>query len=125
MEISIQVFEALDAIAKRYNISDVDWAEAANIRRPTIPELRRLSRSYISGSKDLKLNRICSLEKMIKLYSGLRIKLGNATVNEALKKVINGEPDQYMRLQMLILILKHEKKEAKDKAEDMLRKLIS
>jgi len=124
MEINILVFNALDVIAKRHRISDVDWAEAAGIRRPTISELRRLRKTNVKGDKEMKLHRVCSLAKMIKLYTGLSIILGNGPLNEEFKKVINDETDQYMRLQMLILMLKNEKKEKQDQAEKMLRKVL-
>ena len=125
MKISIHVFDCLDKVAKRHRITDIAWAEAAKIRRPTIPELRRLSRTVASGVKgETDLKRSCTLDKILKLYSGLRIKLGDAVVSEAVRNYITTESDQYLRLQLLILMLRDAKKEKRNKAEQLLKSVV-
>lgn len=124
MEANVKLFEMLDSIAKRHHISDVKWAEAARIRRPTIPELRRISRATSTGRDGAGFKRSCTLEKILKLYAGLSIKIGSAIVNAALKNYLESEADQGIRLQLLILILKDAKKERRDEAEAMLKSLL-
>ena len=125
MKISIRVFDCLDKVAKRHRITDIVWAEAAKIRRPTIPELRRLSRTAASGVKgETDVKRSCTLDKILKLYSGLRIILGDAIVSEALKNYVTTERDQFLRLQLLILMLRDAKKEKRNKAEDLLKSVV-
>ena len=125
MKISIRVFECLDEIARSHSISDYEWAEAANIRRPTIPELRRVSRAIKSSRVKDDFKRACTLEKISKLYEGLKGKLGNAVVVEALKKFIESESDQYLRLQLMMLIVDKSNKETRDRAESLLKGILT
>ena len=124
MKISIRVFDMLDRIAKGHHLSDVGWAEASEIRRPTIPELRRVSRAISTACYDPGIKRACTLEKVLKLSAGLRIKVGNAIVNAALKNYLDTESNQDIRLQILILILQDANKEKKDAAEAMLKSVL-
>ncbi len=125
MKISVRVFDCLGEIARVHSISDYEWAEAAEIRRPTIPELRRVSRAERTGREEEDFRRACTLEKISKLYEGLRRLLGNAVMVEALKKYIEEEPDQYLRLQLLMLILNKARKETRDKAESLLKSIVT
>lgn len=115
----------LNSIAKHHDISDVEWAEAAQIRRPTISELRRINRATRIAVKDVGIKRACTLEKILKLCAGLRIKVGSAVLNEALKNCIDVESDQDIRLQLLILILQDAAPEVKDEAEAMLKAVLN
>jgi len=124
MKINVRVFDILNSIAKRHHISDVDWAEASQIRRPTIPELRRISRTTLTARHNAGFKRACTLEKILKLSAGLSIKIGNAIVNAALKDYLETESDQDVRLQLLILILKDAKQAQKDRAEAMLKSVL-
>jgi hypothetical protein len=125
MKINIEVFNMLNSIAKLHNISDVEWAEASQIRRPTISELRRINRAAHKTGQDSGIRRACTLEKIIRLYAGLRIKVGSAILNEALRNCIETESNQDIRLLLLILILQSAKDENKDEAEAMLKVLIN
>lgn len=124
MEINIRVFDSLDAIAKSHRITDIEWAELAKIRRPTIPELRRISRETKSGVGKARFRKICTLDKIVKLYAGLSLKLGNAELSKHLKKSIENEPNAVLRLHFLVLLLQQSDKEKRDRAEIMLRTLI-
>ncbi len=124
MKIDVRVFDLLDGIARSYKISDIEWAEAAEIRRPTIPELRRLSRVVVRGGDQRAVKRACTLEKILKLYAGLRVKVGDPVVKEALRNFIETERDQNLRLQLLLLMLRYTKAETKDEAETMLRSVL-
>lgn len=124
MKINIRVFEMLDHIAKGHHITDVAWAGASRIRRPTIPELRRISRVTAAAIDHAGIKRACTLEKILKLCAGLRIKIGNAIVNATLKNYLATESDQDIRLQLLILILQDANKEKKDEAEVLLQSLL-
>jgi len=124
MNINTQFFDALDFIAKSQNITDVDWAEASHIRRPTLSELRRLSRSGGISAQIFYFSRACTLVKMSKLYSGLSAIIGKDQLKRNFIKAVDNESDQFMRLQMLILMLKNESTSKQDKAGRMLKKLM-
>jgi hypothetical protein len=124
MKINIKVFDMLDSLARLHYISDVEWAAASQIRRPTIPELRRISRVNLTAADAPGIKRACTLEKILQLHSGLSIKIGHTILNTALKKYLETEADQDIRLQLLILILKNATKEKKDEAERMLKSVL-
>jgi len=124
MKINIRVFDMLNSIARRHHITDVEWAAASQIRRPTIPELRRISRVTLAAIDDPGIKRACTLEKILQLYAGLSIVVGSAVLNAALKTYLETESDQDIRLQLLILILKDARQDKKDEAEAMLKSVL-
>ena len=121
MKINIQIFEMLDKLAKSHHITDVQWAQAAIMRRPTIPELRQISRKAATGASSVGSKRACTLEKILKLSYGLSNIVGGTVVNLKLKVFIEGETDQNIRLLLLMLILQNAPKEQKDIAETLLK----
>jgi hypothetical protein len=124
MKINVRVFDMLDSIAKRHHISDVNWAEASRIRRPTIPELRRISKVTAAAGDFTGIKRACTLEKILQLYAGLSAQIGSAIINRALKDYLNTESDQNIRLQLLLLILQDARQEQKDEAEALLKSML-
>lgn len=124
MKIHIRMFDVLDRVAKSHCISDVEWAAAAEIRRPTIPELRRISRVSAAGIKDPRIRRACTMEKIIQLFAGLNKVIGSAVLNAELRNDLAIEYDQNLRLQLLLLMLKDAEKEKKDRAETMLKSVL-
>lgn len=125
MEINIGVFNILNSLAKHHDITDLEWSEAAGIRRPTISVLRRIVRSASKPGKDKGIKELCTLDKIIRLYNGLRIKIGSTILNEALRRGIDVETDQTVRLQLLILMLKDAEAEIKDEVEAMLKGVLN
>jgi len=119
--ISIRIFDMLDRISKLHRITDLEWAEAANMRRATISELRRVSRVTANGVYTAIRKQICTLEKILKLSEGLSIKVGSTIINLILKNHIESEPNQDVRLQLIIMILQNAPKETKDIAESLLK----
>lgn len=124
MKVNIKVFDMLDSLARLHDISDVVWAAASQIRRPTIPELRRISRATLTAGDDPGIKRACTLGKMLQLYSGLSIKIEHPILNTALINYLETEADQDIRLQLLVLILKNATQEKKDEAEAMLKSVL-
>ena len=124
MKTNIKMFDMLDSLAKIHGLSDVAWAAASQIRRPTIPELRRISRVTLTAIEDAGIKRACTLEKILRLHSGLSIKIGYPLVNAALQNYLATESNQDLRLQLLILILRDAAPEKKDQAEALLKSVL-
>ena len=64
MKVKITIFNALDNIAKRHNVTDEVWAKSAKVRRPTISELRRMA-IIANNNSDEKIGRACTLDKIV------------------------------------------------------------
>ena len=121
MKIRIEIFNHLDRIARGKNITDEDWAKSANIRRPSISELRRL---YIDRGLEKSIGRACTIDKITLLFTGLYKLLGGATLKKEIMDAINVEKDQDVRIIMLSLLLKNAPKETKDAVESNMKMAI-
>ena len=66
MKINIRLFDMLYGLAEGHRLSDVQWAKASEIRRPTIPELRGLSRATSRATYYVGFKRACTLDKVLK-----------------------------------------------------------
>ena len=79
MKVKITIFNALDNIAKRHNVTDESWAKSAKVRRPTISELRRMA-IIANNNSDEKIGRACTLDKISSLFKGLYNILGGEMI---------------------------------------------
>lgn len=116
MKVKLSIFTCLDSIAKRHDIKDVPWAEAANIRRPTISELRRMVRKPNDS-----FGRSCTIDKIYYLFAGLYKLLGEAVMRKELLRSINEESDQDVRFLLYSLLLKDATQEARDAVESTMQ----
>jgi hypothetical protein len=116
MKVKLSTFISLDAIAKRYNVKDVPWANAAGIRRPTISELRRMVRNPHTS-----FGRSCTIDKINSLFTGLYKLLGEAVMRKELLRHINDETDQDVRFLLYSLLLKDATQEARDAVESTMQ----
>ena len=120
MKAKIELFTALDTIAKKHDITDEDWAKRAKIRRPSISELRRMGR--IDKEKSLeKIGRACTIEKISALFIGLNKLIGGDVLRNDLRAVIDSEKDQDIRMMLWALILRDAPKETKDSVESNMK----
>ena len=119
MKVTIAIFDCLDRIAQNQNINDTDWAKAAILRRPTIPELRRLSREMrgLTAITEGKVKRACTVEKIDMLLRGLRLLVEGDILKKELKACIEREMDQDVRLMLYALALREAKSEVKKQVE--------
>mgnify|MGYP000855471337 FL=1 len=120
MKVKITIFNALDNIAKRHNVTDEAWAKSAKVRRPTISELRRMA-IIANNNSDEKIGRACTLEKISSLFKGLYNILGGEMIKTDLLATIAHEKDQDVRLMIWSLILKDAPKETKDAIEGSMK----
>ena len=116
MKVKLSTFISLDAIAKRYNVKDVPWANAAGIRRPTISELRRMVRNPHTS-----FGRSCTIDKINSLFTGLYKLLREAVMRKELLRHINDETDQDVRFLLYSLLLKDATQEARDAVESTMQ----
>jgi hypothetical protein len=116
MKVPIKLFECLDEVAKRHNIKTLEWANAANIRRGDIYDLRNLSENPHED-----IGRACTVEKINKLVSGLKLLVGGNVTKNELRHCIEKEMDDSntdMLIQMMgQFISDFGDTEAKDKAK--------
>jgi hypothetical protein len=105
MKTKIEIFIALDDIAKKYRITDDDWAKQSDIRRPSISELRRLVKINFAKSSE-KIGRSCTLDKITSLFKGLHKILGGDVLRNELTEAIKKEKDAASRLILWSMILK-------------------
>jgi hypothetical protein len=120
MKAKIELFTALDTIAKTHEITDEDWAKKSKIRRPSISELRRMGRIDRAKSEE-KIGRACTIEKISSLFTGLYKIIGGDVLRNDLKNVIDSEKDQDIRMMLWALILRDAPKETKDSVESNMK----
>ena len=121
MKIKIEIFNNLDTIARTHRITDDDWAKSANIRRPSISELRRL---YLDRQSSKSIGRACTIEKIGLLFLGLYNILGGDVVKKEMMAAINKETNQDVRMMMLSLLLRNAPQETKDAIEGSMKMAI-
>jgi hypothetical protein len=104
MKTSISIFEYLDGLRTTHatRISDVEWAAASGIRRPTIPELRRRAKSIREGGKPT--GRPCTVEKITLLFAGLQKLIGGDVLRRKILEIVEHEPSRTTRMVLLALI---------------------
>lgn len=85
---------------------DDEWVKAigGDFRKPTISELRRLSRN-IRTSSDERVGRACTLEKILQLYSGLMNLFGGEIVRKDVEKCIEKTTDLKTRILLRSILL--------------------
>lgn len=128
MKVNIRIFDCLDDIwiAHRGQLTDDDWARAigGNFRKPTISELRRISRNTRLNKAELT-GRACTIDKIVLLYAGLINLFGGEIVRKDIQKCIKNEPDQETRLILLaLMIAKTSPADIKTQAEQFLGLLV-
>jgi len=108
MKINIEIFDCLDDIwnKNRGSMPDDEWVKAigGDFRKPTISELRRLSRN-IRISSDERVGRACTLEKILQLYSGLMNLFGGEIVRKDVEKCIEKTTDLKTRILLRSILL--------------------
>jgi ATP phosphoribosyltransferase regulatory subunit HisZ len=120
LKVDITVFAKLDDVAKRHKITDEEWSDASDIRRPSISELRRLLKNKHTASSE-KIGRACTASKINKLFSGLLGLVGGDEVKKELIEIINQEQDQNTRLILWAVLLQNAPQSSKDAAEGSLK----
>lgn len=120
MKAKIELFTALDTIAKKYAVRDEEWAKKSKIRRPSISELRRIARIDRDKSSE-KVGRACTIEKISALFSGLYKILGGEVLGSELLVAIEKEKNQDIRMMLLTMILRDAPKETKDAVESNMK----
>ena len=121
MKVRIEIFNGLDTIARHHKVTDEQWAKSANIRRPSISELRRL---YLDRQLEKSIGRACTVEKIWLLYNGLHHILGGSILKKEMMEIVANEKDQDKRMMMLQLILKNAPKDIKDLIESSMMMAI-
>jgi hypothetical protein len=102
----ISTFEVLAQIAEANRITDVRWATAAGLTQPRIGELRQISRiiredNITQAQASLRIKRSCTLDKIYKLYDGLRKLLGEEIMRHEIEKILSSVKDPWQRVQIL------------------------
>lgn len=125
IDAEISTFEVLAQISETNRITDVKWAAAAGLTQPRIGELRQISRimreeNIAQEQASLRVKRNCTLDKIYKLYTGLRKLLGEEIMRHEIDKILSTEKDPRKRAQ--ILLMGFSKKECAE-AEQELRKI--
>ena len=106
MKINIDIFDVMDSMARSCGIKDVEWAQAAGIRRPTIYDLRKMSIIYKEKGENKKMGRVCTIDKLVTLYKGLEKLLpGGVDLARDLRKAIEKETDKKKKLRMYVMLL--------------------
>lgn len=120
MKAKIELFIALDSIARAHKIKDNEWAKQSGMRRPSISELRRMVKISTAKSSE-KIGRACTIDKITTLFVGLHAILGGDILRSELQKVIDKENDQDIRLMLWSMILRDAPKETKDSVESNMK----
>jgi hypothetical protein len=104
MKANIAIFEYLDLIRSTHprRITDVEWAIASNIRRPTIPELRGRALSIRKGGKPV--GRPCTVEKLTLLFTGLQKIIGGDQLRKKILEIADGEKNLTTRMILLAML---------------------
>lgn len=122
LRVDISVFGRLDDVAKRHDITDDMWASAANMRRPSISELRRLMRNKgKSPNQAEKVGRACTATKINALFIGLLQLIGGDELKGELIDIIQQEKDQNIRMILWAVLLQNAPQESRDAAEGSLK----
>jgi hypothetical protein len=116
MKINIATFQCLDGIAHNHRIKDPEWAKNADIRRPSISELRRIAKH-----PNDKIGRVCTIDKVFHLFHGLHKILGGDVLQNEIMACIAKETNQDARFLLYSLILKDASKETKDAVESTMK----
>ena len=120
MKTSIAIFEYLDKIRAQERISDVRWAAASAIRRPTIPELRSRALSIRKGGKPT--GRPCTVDKISLLFSGLFKLIGGEALRKKILDIIEDESNQTTRMIVLAMMTAERvDQETKDHIEQAMK----
>ena len=118
MEVNISMYAALRDVAKRNRIKNKVWAAASGMKEPRISEL-----NYI-----LKVGptpgRLCTIDKIIALHTGLIKLLGEGQVRQDLQALLEKETDVTKRLIIMCLMLGEAGEKYRDQAEMFLQTLL-
>lgn len=120
MKAKIELFTALDKVARKHSITDEKWAKQACIRRPSISELRRMAIINTKKSSE-RIGRACTIDKITTLFTGLHKILGGEALRNDLQNVIAVEKDQDVRMMLWSLLLRDAPKETKDSVESNMK----
>ena len=121
--IDIKIFSLLNEIARSHGISAVEWASAAEIRIPSISELRNLV-THAKVAPTLKTGRACTFEKLNQLAIGLRKLVGDKLVTQRLLEYAEKEVNIDKKIVLLELAINSSSKWKKERAIDGMIKLL-
>lgn len=85
--ISLNLFSALDQIAREAKITDGEWAKAAGMKYASrVAEIRWMARLEEAGQKPKRVGRAFTVPKLAALIGGLQSIMGGETLNKELLK---------------------------------------
>ena len=104
MTVNIRIWDALDDIRGKHHIKYGDWAEASEMQQPRFSELKRISRAFQRGEKNLS-GRAFTVQKCCAMIAGLRKLLGDSVVQKELFDKCSKEEDIDVRLVCMMAAL--------------------
>ena len=127
IETEISTFEVLMRVAETNRITDTAWAAAAGLTQPRIGELRQIMRimreeNLTQEEASAKIQRSCTLDKILKLHEGLTKLLGEEIMKHEIDKILATIKDPRLRLQILAMGLS---KQDCLEAEKEIRRIIA
>jgi predicted transcriptional regulator len=103
MQVPISLYESLSIIAYRHGITQTEWAKAAGIPQPRIAELEKLLRISKGIQEDNDTKRAFTLQKMHRLYLGLKKLLGVALMSKEMSDFIKKNEGTFSALTMMTI----------------------
>ena len=97
------LFATLDTIRERHEITDKEWARAANIFPPRISEWRRLVLD-----PEARVGRAFTPEKFTLLLVALKKILGDESVQNEMKELIRKTNDTNLKIHLSVTTLSEE-----------------
>lgn len=121
--VSIEIFEAMDGVRKKYGKTATEWAKVTWGKGRYVSRISelRLKVDLHRAGKYQKTGRAFSVQKCAELIEGLKRLLGEATVCKELKKLLEKAKNSTERNLLMILAIPNEDQ---DRIETILKAVV-